>query len=236
MPHVLCRPIKPGQQGLWGEGAAYEVREIYRDGKGGPPVHYDAHILKPHSFCHVESELHVDPNGRALSTNADVSSFWGDTVVIKIRNPTWDTVPGVPDQTIFRVSKDTLLAAIREATGSEEIPARLLMGCDPVPLDDNGHHDSKYGFVLDREAAAFLGGHAHFRLFGTSWKSSDFEPGSRERPVHKSLLKNGFVLELLDLAGVPPGTYFMVALPIPLVGASEAPVCPILFTPGEIRG
>src|SRR5262245_5547920 len=152
MPHILYRPIRPEQEGLWGEGPAYEAKEIYRDGKGGPPVHYDAHILKPHSFCHVESALHVDPKGRALNTNADVSSFWGETVVIKITNPTWQTVPGVADQKIFRVSKNTLLAAIREATGSDEVPARLLMSCDPVPLDENGSHDSKYGLVLDREA------------------------------------------------------------------------------------
>jgi arylformamidase len=98
MPHILCRPIKPDQEGLWAEGPAYEVKEIYRFGKGGPPVHYDAHILKPHSFCHVESALHVDPKGRALNTNSDVSSFWGETVVIKIRNPTWEPVEDVPNQ------------------------------------------------------------------------------------------------------------------------------------------
>lgn len=234
MPHILCRPIKPEQKGLWGEGPAYEVKEIYRDGKGGPPVQYDAHILKPHSFCHVESELHVDPNGKALNTNSDVSAFWGETVVIKIKDPTWETVPGVAEQKIFRVSKNVLLSAIKEATGSENVPARLLMSCDPVPLDEDGYHDSKFGFVLDREAAAFLAAQPQFKLFGTSWKSSDFEPGSRERPVHKSILKNGFIFELLDLAAVAPGTYFMVAMPIPLVGASEAPVCPVLFKPGEI--
>ncbi|MDR0810452.1 MAG: hypothetical protein LBE86_15215 [Gemmobacter sp.] len=180
--------------------------------------------------------LHVDLAGRPLNANADLTPFLGEAAVVKIRNPAWEDVPGAPAKKIFRISKSALLGAIREATGSEAVPARLLVSCDPMPLDASGNHDPDHILVLDYEAAAFVGAEPQFRLYGTSWISSDFEPGSRERPVHKSLLRNGYIFEMLDLANVASGVYFMVALPIPLIGASEAPVCPVLFAPGELPG
>ena len=47
--------------------------------------------------------------------------------------------------------------------------------------------------------------------------------------VHRHLLENScIIIELLDLSGVPPGTYGMAALPIKLAGLDGAPARVIL--------
>ncbi len=61
-------------------------------------------------------------------------------------------------------------------------------------------------------------------------------PGSKQRPIHNTLFQKAVILECLDLAQVPEGRYFMSAFPIPLEGASEAPVCPVLFTANDLVG
>jgi kynurenine formamidase len=74
----------------------------------------------------------------------------------------------------------------------------------------------------------------NIKLYGTSWKSSDFLPGSKERPIHNTLFKTALIMECLDLKDVPAGVYFMNAFPIALENSSESPVCPILYTKEEI--
>jgi arylformamidase len=73
-----------------------------------------------------------------------------------------------------------------------------------------------------------------FKLFGTSWKSSDYAPGSLDRPIHKTLFKKAIILENLKLDHVPEGIYFMNAFPLPLKGSSEAPVVPVLYRKEEL--
>ena len=75
----------------------------------------------------------------------------------------------------------------------------------------------------------------NLNLYGTSWKNSDFKPGSFDRPIHNTLFKSAVMLECLDLENVPAGNYFMTAYPIRIEGASESPVTPVLFTHDEIR-
>ncbi len=54
---------------------------------------------------------------------------------------------------------------------------------------------------------------------------------SQELPVHRTLLEAGVVLlENLWLAGVPPGDYELVALPLKLVGCDGSPVRAVLRT------
>ncbi|MGF2075278.1 hypothetical protein, partial [Enterococcus casseliflavus] len=48
------------------------------------------------------------------------------------------------------------------------------------------------------------------------------------------LLPRAAVFECLDLRAVPEGRYFLSAFPLPLAGASESPVCPVLFTAAEL--
>jgi hypothetical protein len=190
-------------------------------------AHYDPNLL----FA-SENSL-KDPKGSLFNPDflkaRQEAEHFRDT---ELKSPEWERVSD--DQFIYRVSKEELCEAVLSVTGSYDIPPRLLLSCDPVPLNSDGLHDPKYALVLSTKAAEFLCDHSRLVLFGTSWKSADFQPGSRERPVHKALLRKGAILELLDLSNVKPGKYFMVAMPIPLVGASEAPVCPVLFVKDDL--
>ncbi|MDA7977886.1 MAG: cyclase family protein [Pirellulales bacterium] len=52
---------------------------------------------------------------------------------------------------------------------------------------------------------------------------------SKELPAHKAFLARGIlILEGLRLADVPPGTYELIALPLPLVGFDGSPVRAVL--------
>jgi arylformamidase len=49
--------------------------------------------------------------------------------------------------------------------------------------------------------------------------------GDEAYPAHHTLLGNGvLILEGIDLAGVAPGRYTLVALPLRIVGADGSPV------------
>ncbi len=111
--------------------------------------------------------------------------------------------------------------------GEREFPEKILISTKDYPQNANGFHEPKYVITLTQEAAE------NFNLYGTSWKSSDYNPEKVERPIHNTLFKNGITLENLDLRSVPEGVYFMSAIPLPLVGASESPVAPVLFTKDE---
>ncbi|MDD1716487.1 MAG: cyclase family protein, partial [Methanolinea sp.] len=54
--------------------------------------------------------------------------------------------------------------------------------------------------------------------------SPSIEPFSGDGQVHRTLLSHGVVIiELLDLAAVPPGEYWMVALPLRMEGLDGSP-------------
>jgi arylformamidase len=67
------------------------------------------------------------------------------------------------------------------------------------------------------------------RLLGVDAPSVD-ERESKTLAVHHALFAGGaFVLENLDLRGVPPGRYELVALPLRLAGLDAAPVRAVLL-------
>ena len=84
------------------------------------------------------------------------------------------------------------------------------------------------------EAAEYLISFDKFNLFGTSWKSTDFMPGSFERPIHNTIFKKALILEYINLNAVSEGEYFINCFPLNLEGASEAPVTAVLFDLNEL--
>jgi arylformamidase len=80
---------------------------------------------------------------------------------------------------------------------------------------------------LAGDAAAFLAGRS-LRLVGTDAPSVD-EYGSKTLRSHKLLLAGGIViLEGLRLAGVPPGDYELICLPLKVAGLDGSPVRAVL--------
>ena len=240
MPYVLSAPIHHKLPGLWGEGTPYESKIIYdirSDLPATPPVHYEAHTLKPHSIPHIDAPGHIIAGGLTVEqcfNDRHIGCFYGSATVVKLRGSKWNKIANDPSQQLWRVELSELKSEIKRVTGSESVPRKLLLTADHAPLTPDGFHDSRFILVLTREAAEWLVSSSQFSAYGTSWKSSDFEPGSRERPIHKILFQRALLFEHLKLDHVPEGIYFFCAFPLLLSGATESPVTPVLFTPEEL--
>ena len=237
MPYILSPLIKEQFAGYWLEGEPYSRKSIYeiRPGKL-PPVNYDAHTLKPHSLTHAEGARHVESAGKTVDQYfADPNFFYGPCVVVKLKGNGYKSID--KDKGIFHweVTKTELDLALKEILKQNPMPPKVLVTTEHYPTNSDGFHDPDYVLTLSQEAADYLVSFPNFNLYGTSWKSSDFKPGSGDRPIHKTLFKKAIVFELLDLKVVPPGEYFFCGFPLRLNNSSESPVTPVLFNFHEIR-
>ena len=234
MPYVLSPVIELDSPGMWFEGAAYEKKSIYSIDSGKqPPVNYDEHVLRPHSMTHLESPAHTQKDGKRIDSyyKESLKHFYGQTLVIKLKGNNYQA----RENNIFHwiISERD----IRERLSDLEItvlPNKILISTDFYPLNGQGYHDPNYVLTLSQEAADFLVSIPDFNLYGTSWKSSDFNPGKPDRPIHNTLFQKALILENLNLNVVPEGIYFMSAFPLPFKDASESPVVPVLFTKDEL--
>lgn len=231
MPYILSPIIKQGSSAMWMEGAAYEKKMIYSIANGKlPHVNYDEHVLRPHSLTHFETPAHTINDGKRLdSFYRDPNYFFGSTLVIKLQGNKYESKGnGIYHWVISREEIETKINA------QKTIQNKILISTDFYPLNNDGYHDPNYVLTLSQEAADYLISLDGFHLYGTSWKSSDFNPGKSERPIHNTLFKKAGILENLNLKNVPEGIYFIAAFPLPLGDASESPVVPVLFTKEEL--
>lgn len=240
MPYILSPIIHTELPGLWGEGSSYERRNIYDVNSIDPklpPVNYDAHTLKPHSISHIDFPLHVLPGGSTCDRyfeGGKQSAFYGPVLVVQLDGAKWTATSKVPGHYLWEVGLEELKTALLRVSGVAEVPSKLFLTARDVPLTPDGFHDPRYVLVLSEAAAEWLVSNPGFNAYGTSWKSSDFKPGSRERPIHKILLRQAVLFECLKLDCVPEGKYFLSGFPLPLRGASESPCCAVLFTAAEL--
>lgn len=233
MPFILSPLINLNDPGMWGEGPSYQRKNIFSIESGKlPPVNYDEHILRPHSLTHIETAAHTQKHGHTVDYyfKNHLNYFYGSTLVVKL---TGDKYKSLGDDIFhWEISEDEIRLALKKY---ESIPSKILISTEKYYQNPEGYHDPKYVLTLSQAAADYLTALPGFHLYGTSWKSSDYNPGSSARPIHNTLFKNGIVLENLDLKNVPAGEFFMTAFPMPLVGASESMVVPVLFTKDEVR-
>lgn len=233
MPYVLSPFIGINSPGMWGEGPAYENRNIFSISSGKlPPVNYDEHILRPHSLTHLETPAHTQLNGKRLESyfKENLEYFFGKTLLIRLSGNEYRPVGNGVFHWEITVSQ---IESRLRALNVKELPAKILITSEYYIENPEGFHDPNYVLTLSQEAANFLVSQTEFNLYGTSWKSSDFNPGKRERPIHNTLFQKAIILENLKLRNVPEGEYFMSAFPLPIIGASESPVVPVLFTKEE---
>lgn len=235
MPYFIGGHINSDLPGLWGEGNPYSATSIYdilSTDPNLPPVNYQSHTIKPHSVTHVDAASHIIIGGDTVDAYfaPDRSQcFYGETLVVKLEGAKWQNVPGTNKTKLWRVSREELESEAYKLSGSTIPPSKIIVAPSNVALTKDGYHDPDFVFVLSVDAANWLLQNPNFNLFGTSWKSSDFEPGSRERPVHRILLQQALLLEYLTVSNVPAGKYFIAAVPLNIIGASESPVHPVLF-------
>ena len=233
MPFILSPKIKLDSPGMWGEGKAYTKNNVYSIGSQPPPVHYDSHIINAHSLTHFEAPAHTAKDGKTIESFFDRPEkfFYGRVAVIRLVGSNYRSISN--DTYHWEITKEEIVQGLVEI-GLTEVPDKLFITTESYFVNEEGFHDPKKVLTLSQNAANFLVECPGFTLYGTSWKSSDYKPGSMERPIHNTLFKQALILENLDLRTVPAGEYFLSALPLPLVGASESPVTPVLFTYDEL--
>jgi arylformamidase len=213
---------------MWREGSPYQRKSIYQIKDGElPPVNYDEHRIKSHSLTHAEAPKHTQSDGKSIDQFFAGNYFHGKCTVTRLKGDGYKKMSN--DIYHWEVSLTELKNALNNS-----IPNKLLLSTDIYHLDSNGYHDPNYVLTLSLEAAEWLVSNSKFNLYGTSWKSSDYSPGSAQRPVHNKLFTQAVILENLDLSKVPEGEYFLVAYPIRIEGASESPVTPVLFNFDEL--
>lgn len=228
MPYILSPLITQKLPSQWGEDKVYSTKELYKiDGKL-PPVNYSKHTLAPHSLPHAEGSLHTIKEGKSIDKYIKESPdyFFGKVTVVKLSGNGYKKSDNVYH---WEVSKDEL---DRELNGV--IPDKLILSTENYPLTSEGFHDPNYILTLSIEAAKYLCTSKSFHMYGTSWKSTDYQPGGFERPIHNQIFTQAVILENLALHHVPSGEYFISAFPLYLEGASESPLTPVLFTKDEI--
>ncbi len=229
MPYILSPIINEDVQGLWGEGAAYSRESIYSISPGNiPPVNYEKHIFNSHSLTHVEAPKHVLSEGKTVDQFFESNYFFGSCTVVRLKGNNYKEI----GDGIFHW--EVSLEELKNSLNGKKTK-KLLLTSDYYPTNDSGFHDPNYVLTLEERAAKWLIKNPLFNLYGTSWKSSDFSPGSLERPIHKTLFKQAVITECLDLKLVPEGDYFIVAYPLRIKNSSESPVTPVLFTYEELK-
>lgn len=232
MPYILSPTIQIDTPALWNEGPVYERETIYQIKENKlPPVNYDRHSFKPHSLTHLETPAHTQDHGNRLDHYIANTPelFFGACSVLRLAGNHFKTEENGTHQWVIQI--DELKEAIRLLP---RLHKKILIAPEDCPINAHGYHDERFVFVLSKRAAKLLVSKHDMHLFGTSWKSADFQPGKHERPIHDIIFSNGLILENLNLQNVPSGNYFINAFPIITHGSSEALVTPVLYTPKEI--
>lgn len=233
MIYNISNIVNNSLPGLWNEGNPFQKIEIYsiQDNKL-PPVNYDSFTIKSHSITHCESMKHVDNNGKDISELiiSNPSYFYGDCLVIKFD----DNYAEIGDDLSLQVIDIDEFEQKIKSLNINSMPQKILITTKNYPQNQYGYHKENYILIISDKLAEHLVDKYSIHLFGTSWKSADYKPKSKERPVHKSLLSNGVIFELLNLNNVPEGSYFFTGFPLLIENTSESPVSPILMSYDEI--
>lgn len=157
-------------------------------------------VLSPHCGAHADAPLHLE-DGEADAASLPLEAYWGPARVIDWRR---------------RQSLDLDRLRRLPWRGVERVLFRTLPAAGESPA-----HRPYAAFT--RQGAEFLSG-TGVRLVGTDAPSLD-PAQDAELSAHRVFARAGVaVLENLALAGVPPGDYELVALPLRFVSAEASPV------------
>lgn len=238
MPYILSPKLTLNMESHWLEGSPLEKENIYSIQPDRiPPVNYDKILLKPHSITHAESERHVLNDGKVIENYFENPKyFYGPCIVVRLKGNKYRKIDSIKNIYHWEVTKQELVENIYRVQEEHKINRfnKIILTSEFYPINKDGFHDSNYILTLSQSAADYLINVPDFNLYGTSWKSSDYQPGSLERPIHKTLFSKSIIFELLDLNTVPEGEYFFSGFPLRLPDSSESPVTPVLFSKDEI--
>jgi len=123
------------------------------------------------------------------------------------------------------ITRADLEGALRLSEGGAPPSSRLLLRTESAEV----LHEVMPSFAtLSEEAAAFLI-RAGVRLVGIDTPSVD-PPDSADPAAHRLFARSGTaVVEWLDLKGVAPGDYYLIALPLRLKDVEASPIRAVLL-------
>jgi arylformamidase len=159
-----------------------------------------------HVLTHVDAPLHFIKEGASLD-EIDLSRFVGEALVVD-------------------VSGDAIGSA--DLPPHEEINGRsILFKTRNSTAPTSGRFNEEHVWLRSEAAAELVAGGAN--LVGIDYLSVD-RYGDDDYPAHRALLDaDVLILEGVDLAGVAPGRYTLVALPLKIAGADGSPVRAVLL-------
>jgi arylformamidase len=169
----------------------------------GSSVNLGAFRFSTHAGTHVDTPYHVRDEGASSSDAFDLSVFVGAVEVIDVQEASQIRPSHVAEveapRVLFKTSVSTLPVDAWPDTIAAIAPEAIA--------------------TLDRKEAV---------LVGTDAPSVD-PLDSTDLPAHHALIEHGIInLEGLHLAGVEPGRYSLIALPLRLEGADAVPVRAVL--------
>ena len=179
----------------------------------GDSVNVSAISMSVHAGTHADAPYHVDDSGPTAET-LPLEKFLGPAAVVDVGDAPHigvEHLRGVDLARTPRVLFKTSASALPDEAFPENFPA------------------------LTPELAEFLGERGAV-LVGTDAPSVD-PSTSRTLEVHRILARYGIVnLENLQLRGVPPGEYELIALPLKIAGADASPLRAVLLSPSDASG
>lgn len=188
-------------------------RHLLTSLEAGDPMTVSHFRLGAHAGTHVDAPNHF------LADTAGIESVPLDALV----GPAF-IVDIPPDRSVIS-------AELLETIGVPDHFMRLLAKTRNSGWSRTGN-PFREDFVAFDESAAEWCIERGIVLVGIDYLSVEpFDADERDYPVHKRLLGAGTVLvESLDLAGVAPGPYELVVLPLLVPGADGAPARAVLIT------
>jgi arylformamidase len=167
--------------------------------------------LCAHSGTHVDAPLHF-LQGEVAVDSLPLDVLVGPCIVAEL-----------PATGVIHAAD---LAALALSPGA----TRLLVKTSNSRLWHSSPIEFRPDFVgLAPDAAAWVVKKG-IRLLGIDYLSVEPYPAPHEHPVHKTLLGAGVVLlEGIDLSAVSPGAYWLVCLPLKVIGLEGAPARAVLL-------
>jgi arylformamidase len=180
---------------------------------GGDAMTVSGLVLGAHAGTHVDAPNHFIAGAGGVES-LPLDALIGDAHVLEIP----------PDATVIS-------AAVLDSAGLPDDARRVLLKTRNSGWTASGD-PFREDFVACDESAALRLLDAGVRLVGIDYLSVEpFDADERGYPVHRALLGAGVVVvESLELAGVDPGSYRLVVLPLLVPGSDGAPARAVLMT------
>ncbi len=177
----------------------------------GDPVNVTALAMGTHTGTHIDAPSHIVPGGTTVD-GLELETLVGPCHVFE--------VPGADEIDVMHLRglpiKGTIRALFKTANSA---------------LWDTREDFSEDFVALTPMAARFLVGMG-VKLVGVDYLSVEGYQ-AQGTPAHLALLGAGVaIVEGLNLAGVPPGDYELIVLPLKVVGADGAPARALLRSTG----